>query len=118
MTVARKRQSQTRVARGAVHDDATVATIQILYCELAGEASLIDCVTMHTFEIGMYELPPASPMSLVALNVPQQLKRVLAGWADQGALVEAAFRVDGGTPTVVLQDARTTLELELAGALA
>lgn len=108
--MARKRQAPTDVA--------TLVTFQVLHCELDGGASLVDCVTMHDAEIGMYALPAASPVSLVAVDVCGRTKKVLQRWADQGSCVDAAFRVDADRPSVWLHGSDTTVVLALAGALA
>jgi hypothetical protein len=112
-----KRPSNAAPTPDVEPDDAT-ARVQILFCELDGEASLIDCVTMHPVDIGDYTLPAAAPLSLVALETTEQMKHVLQAWADAGACVEAGFSYEHGDPRVHLRGTDTTIHIGLAGALA
>ena len=113
-----KRPQDAAPAPEPVETDDATATVQILFCELDGEASLIDCVTMHPVDIGAYTLPAAAPLSLVALDTTEQMKSVLQAWADAGACVEAGFSYEHSDPRVHLRGTDTTIHLGLAGALA
>ena len=107
----------TRAARSAGSHVDTIATIQILFCDLDGEASLIDCVTMHEVEVGEYSLPSAAPLSLVATDATPSAKRVLARWAEDGRCVDAGFRYKDGATHVHLSGTDATVSLGLVGAL-
>ena len=106
-----------RAARAAKAGVDTIATIQILFCDLDGEASLIDCVTMHEVELGAYSLPSAAPLSLVATDATPSAKRVLKRWAEDGRCVNAGFGYKDGATLVHLSGTDATVSLGLVGAL-
>lgn len=104
-------------ASAASNEADTTAAVQILFCDLEGEASLIDCVTMHEIELGAFTLPSATPLSLVATDASENAKAVLRRWADDGCCVVAGFSYLGDTTHVRLSTTDAALSLGLVGAL-